>query len=232
MEHFSHPTNRGRTVPFGRILGDAVKNSITTILTIGGFVVLFSVIIQLLTDIGIIRVLAEIIGAVLSPIGFGKEIIKGILSGFLEITTGSSLIGYTSDASLYVKLPTASFIIGWAGLSVHSQVMSIISKTDICIRPYLIGKFMQGIFASFYTWVGQKLFLGALLLEGTVLPKGTVLPAKKIPESVALYELTNAFRGKSLEILGTSTLLLLVTLMLFIVFLLIIKRYMTLKGNM
>ena len=33
------------------------------------------------------------------------------------------------------------------------QVYSIISKTDISIFPYIIGKFLQGVLSAFYTYI-------------------------------------------------------------------------------
>ncbi|NLV37260.1 MAG: hypothetical protein GXY17_11370, partial [Clostridiaceae bacterium] len=221
-----------RTVPFGTILGDAVKNSITAILTIGGFVVLFSIIIHILTKTNVINVLAEITSAVLSPFGIGKEITKGILSGLLEVTTGSSITGYALATPLFVKLPAASFIIGWAGLSVHLQVTSIVSKTDISIRPYLIGKFAQGILASAYTWLALKIFHGTFLLEGTVLSRGTLLPKDQFINPNSLYSLSNSIAGNPLQILVISVLLMLTTLALFIAISFTVKQNRAVKGRL
>lgn len=36
------------------------------------------------------------------------------------------------------------------------QVFSIISKSDISIKPYILGKFLQGVFASIYTYFALK----------------------------------------------------------------------------
>ncbi len=193
------------------MLGDAVKSSLTSILVIGGFVVLFSVIIQLLTDIGIISFLAGLAANLLSPLGISKDILEGLLSGLLEITTGSRIINSSPSAALSLKLPAVSFIIGWAGLCVHSQVMSIISKTDIQTRLYLFGKFLQGIIASFYTWVGLKIFH----FEGTVLANAALQADSKIVSAGQPY------LSDFLDMIGKSLFILLsVVLLFFIVFML------------
>jgi len=151
---------------FGTILGEAIKNSVSTIMIIGGFIVLFSVIIQLLTETGIIKTLADASTTILLHIGIDNQIIRGVISGLFEITTGSRLVSSASNIFLYQQLPAISFILGWAGLSVHFQVISIAAKTDISIRPYFIGKLLHGIFSAFYTWVGLKWFrLDTLILE-------------------------------------------------------------------
>jgi len=197
---------------FAVLLGEAVKNSISSVLTIGGFVVLFSVVIQLLTDIGIITFLAKIAGNFLLSLGLNEEILTGFMSGLLEISTGSGLICNSSSAALAVKLPLTSFIIGWAGLSVHSQVISMLSKTDINIRAYLFGKLLHGAFAAFYTWVGLKLFSG--ILDGTV-PANAAYPAAEAAQS----NLEIIFRTA-----GSSIRVLLIVMFLIFIFLLLGHR--------
>ncbi|HEX9060393.1 MAG TPA: sporulation integral membrane protein YlbJ, partial [Clostridia bacterium] len=138
---------------FGSLLGEAIRKSITSILAIGGFIIAFSVLISLLTQTGIIDMLTGILSVPLKAFCIPKEMISACISGFFEITTGASLAS-KSPVSFEAKLTAISLIIGWAGLSVHSQVISIISATDIRIKPYLIGKLLQGIFAAFYTYTG------------------------------------------------------------------------------
>ncbi len=145
---------------FGTLLGEAIRDSVSTVLTIGGFIVLFSVIISLLKETGVIKLITEMLLRLLPQSlrqnGF-DGVISGVLSGILEITTGSELVSCGTSIPLSIKLPAASFVIGWAGLSVHFQVMSIVSGTDINTCPYLLGKLLQGIAAAIYTWVGTKL---------------------------------------------------------------------------
>lgn len=182
-------TNRSSS--FGTILGDSIKNSIATIIQIGGFVVLFSVIIQIFTQTGLISILSEGASVVLSPVGIDAKILIGVFSGVLEITTGSKLISSAAGIPLILKLPALSLIIGWAGLSVHSQVMSIAAKTDISIRPYLCGKLLQGVFSAIYTWLGLKLFEGKPFYAGNVLgaynPDIVQFPVTLISSSIILF---------------------------------------------
>lgn len=159
---------------FGSILGNAVRNSVSTILAIGGFIVLFAVIIQLLSETGLIGFLAGALSQMLSPLGLDRGVLTGVLSGVFEITTGSGIISRLAAVPLVVKLPAVSLIIGWAGLSVHFQVMSIISGTDMRITPYILGKALQGLIAAIYTAAGIKLLrleaLSALPVLGATEP--------------------------------------------------------------
>ena len=49
-----------------------------------------------------------------------------------------------------------AFLLGFGGFSVLLQVFSIVAKTDLSIKKYVIGKFLQGIFAALYTFLALK----------------------------------------------------------------------------
>lgn len=190
----------------GTILGEAVKNSVSLIFTIGGFIVLFSVIIRILDATGVIRHLAGMLSVLLSPLGMDAKTMEGILSGLLEITTGSEIL-CRAKVTPYLKLPALSFIIGWAGLSVHLQVTSIISRTDVRVLPYLLAKFLQGIIAALYTRAGLELF-PYLAFTGT-------------PSFGGVSNLFGHLRrntAESLQIAGYSFLIVLGIIIIFIIF--------------
>lgn len=145
-------------VNFGQNFSDAISSSMSLIFIIGGFIIFFSVLIGLLLEIGLMDWASKFLGIFTGPMGIGPGVIKAILCGFFEISTGTSLITMTSDGMIPVKLTAASAIIGWAGLSVHAQVMSIAHDAAIRIKPYLFGKMLHGIIAASYTFACIKLF--------------------------------------------------------------------------
>lgn len=153
----------GSSKSVGMLLGDAVKNSVGLLLAIGGYIIIFSVIIQLLLDTGFIGGVSGVLCALLSPLGIDGDLVSAVLSGFFEITTGAKMASSAADALLIYRLSTASFIMGWAGLSVHFQVAAVVRDSGISIKPYIWGKFMQGILAALYTYTGLKLFGESLL---------------------------------------------------------------------
>jgi len=134
----------------GSLLGQSIKNSLNTIIAIGGFIIFFSVIIALLQNSIIPSISLSIFKLLKGSIHI--EIINAVFCGFFEITTGSSIATTANNCSIIVKASAVALIIGWAGLSVHAQVMSIISTTDLSPKPYLIGKALQSIFAAVYTY--------------------------------------------------------------------------------
>lgn len=155
QELFKKPSEKH--LNFGAAFGNAVKDSIMTLLSIGGFIVLFSVIINLLIETGVIGAVSSLLSPLFSLLGVSRNIVTSLVSGFFEITTGTNMVSKATGATIGQKLCAASFIAGWAGLSVHSQVLSIISATDLSIKPYLLGKLLQGIISAIYTFIGTKI---------------------------------------------------------------------------
>ncbi len=159
LKEFSANLANSATNP-GAMFGEAIKSSMTTILAVGGFILFFSVLINLLLETGFIYFTSDIFSALLSPLGISRDLVVSLISGFFEITTGTNMTGTAQGVSLVQQLTAASMIIGWAGLSVHSQVVSIVSTTDISVKPYLLGKCLQGLIAGLYTYGFLKLVYG------------------------------------------------------------------------
>lgn len=133
----------------GEILGNAIKKSILSILSIGGFIVLFSVILSILENSGIFTVITTF----LYSFGIPKDISRSAITGIIELTNGLNL-----TSALYDSLPTftlllTSFLLGFGGISVLFQVYSIIAKEGISIKPYFYGKLLQGILAVIFTFI-------------------------------------------------------------------------------
>ena len=147
------------------LFGDAIKNSVLTILNIGGFIIFFSVIINILINSGVTGKISSLLYHIT---GCSAKLVEGTLCGLLEITSGTNIITSDTTSSLTIKLCLTSLVIGWAGFSVHTQVMSITSQTDISVVPYLAGKMLQGILAAIYTFVGCSVFKEKLVTAMSV----------------------------------------------------------------
>ena len=136
--------------PFGRLLGEAIKESVNTLLLVGGFIILFSVVITMLDLAGLVDILAKGFLSLLSFVGLHTNLTPAFISGFFEIDLGCQLAGSISQAALKEKMVTVSAIIAWSGLSVHAQVASVISTTDINIFPYICARVVHAILAALY----------------------------------------------------------------------------------
>lgn len=118
----------------GESITVSMRKSIQNILLVCGFTVVFAVVINTVT----------------SFISDGP--LSCLTAGLFEITTG---LTRTSQAnlSIMVKLIFTSAILGFAGISVHLQVVGIVSQTDLKLHKYFFGKFLQAGLAALYTAV-------------------------------------------------------------------------------
>lgn len=137
--------------PFGPALADSVRQSGASIVNICAFVVFFTVAIRLLNVMGVLPAASSLLGALLSPLGLDPAYAERIISGILELTTGIwSLTG--AGGPLSARLAVAAFMLGWAGLSVHCQVLSFLSDSGLSVAPYVGGKMLHGLFSAALTW--------------------------------------------------------------------------------
>ncbi len=122
----------------GEILSESITSSIQTLLIIGGFVVIFSSIISILKASGIVNNI--------------------YLLGILEITNGISSLSALHIKNISLPIIFTAFLLGFGGISILLQVWSIISRSDLSIKPYFYGKLLHGIISAFYTFIAIYCF--------------------------------------------------------------------------
>ena len=135
----------------GEILGNSIKNATSTILLIGGFVVLFSVVISILNQSHLLDTISHIFEPIFSLLHTPSEFCKPLLSGIVELTNGVSLIAGIPTKNLSISIIFSAFLLGFGGFSVLLQVFSIVSKSGLSIKKYACGKLLQGLLAALYT---------------------------------------------------------------------------------
>lgn len=143
----------------GEIISKSISSATSTIVLIGGFIVLFSVIISILNSSKFLDYLSLFIKPIFRVFRIDDKMFSyGTLSGIVELTNGLGIITSIAYKKISVNIIISAFLLGFGGISVLLQVLGIISKTDISIKPYIIGKIMQGIFASVYTYIFIEFF--------------------------------------------------------------------------
>ena len=130
----SAPPTRMTTPPrsVGEIFDISLQNGIRNILTVCGAVLFFSVISRLFMD--------------LLPVSGN---LYAMLSGVMEFVTGTVNVAGL-NISIMQKLVMTSIIVGFAGISVHAQVMAVIAKYNLSLAPYIVGKALHGVIAGLY----------------------------------------------------------------------------------
>ena len=141
-----------RTVTLPAAFTGAVSRALQSTLNICAFVVFFAVVLRLLSAYGALSALAEL----LSLAGFEGEWARRLVAGLLELSSGvASLRG---SAQLVGRVSMAAFMLGWAGLSVHCQVLSFLVDSGLSARVYLAGKLCHGLIAAALTYLLTRLF--------------------------------------------------------------------------
>lgn len=145
----------GRSV--GQVFGDSVRDSVNTLLLIGGCIMVFSVIVQVLGVIQVTELLSVPLRWILVPLGMSKQLLPSIISGVFEITIGTE-VASRAAAPLVQKAVVSSAIIAWSGLSVLAQVASMVHGTDIRLKPYCMARLAHAFLAGSCALVLIRLF--------------------------------------------------------------------------
>ena len=74
---------------------------------------------------------------------FANEAVHAILASFLELSGGVSAATEISNPR-FAKMLTGAAV-GWSGLSIHCQMLSLCDGHDLSTRPYLVGKIVQAV---------------------------------------------------------------------------------------
>lgn len=129
----------------GSVLSKSIQCAIQSVIIIGGFVVLFSVIISILKSSGCLNLFCNFLNPFLKLLHIPTIYSQGIITGIIEVTNGVKLVAINSKP---ISIIIASFLLGFGGISVLLQVLSITSEAGISIKPYICGKFLQACFSS------------------------------------------------------------------------------------
>ena len=127
---------------FTAVFTGAVKNSFLSTLNICAFVIFFTVVLQMLVTTGVLPGMARLLGLLLSPLGLTEEWARRLLTGLVEISSGVWTLA--GEGTFRGRLTMAAFLLGWAGLSVHCQVLSFLGDSGLSARTYLAGKLLHG----------------------------------------------------------------------------------------
>jgi sporulation integral membrane protein YlbJ len=135
--------------PFGRLLAESMQNSTLTLLKIGGFIMFFAAVIELMNSTDLMRLIGLPLDWLLRLIGWERSLTAGTMAGILELDVGSAMLA-TAPAPLLQRLTLISAVIGWSGLSVHGQVASIVSTTDLRLGSYVKARLLHALLAALY----------------------------------------------------------------------------------
>ena len=132
-------TNESTYPNAARLFTQAISSSCLGTLNICAYVVFFSA-------------LSGTVNLVLDGAG-AETSLKAIIACVLELSSGVSAANGLPSPILAAVL--SAFACGWAGLSVHCQLLSICDGYGLNTRSYFIAKLLQGLLcgALLWTWI-------------------------------------------------------------------------------
>ena len=138
-------------------LTDAIRSSAISMLTVCAFVLFFS---------ALVGCIGELLGRF-----FISEETRAIIFGTFELSSGVRVASSIQNPIAAVVL--SALFLGWSGISVHMQVMSVCSGRGISFKPYFIAKVAQGLISATLTYCAIRLFFPEL----ASFPLGTFTPS-------------------------------------------------------
>jgi len=139
----------------GKLLTNAVVDSVMILLRISGTIIFFAVFVQALDNIGFFTLIGKI-PALISGIDYSyNDIIKAFFAGSLEITYGLYILSMSSSVPLQLKIIITGFLCGFGGFSVYTQVTGVCPQ-DLNLKKYFLGKILHGLIAAIYSAVSLK----------------------------------------------------------------------------
>ncbi|MBQ7794301.1 MAG: sporulation protein [Clostridia bacterium] len=139
----------------------ALSGSVTSILTVCGAVVFFSVVANLIADL------------------IPDRTWRTVFVALSELTSGIKGIS-DSELSQGMKVILSAATAGFAGACVHLQVMSVAHGKRLSLRPYIIGKVCHAMLSALY----MSILLRFFPLTKTVFASGSTLSGAFFAASV------------------------------------------------
>lgn len=130
--------------PFSTAFVGAVADGMTTALKVTAFVVFFAVLLALAGALGLLPLFAAALSPVLRLAGLPVEAGEAAAAGLLELTNGLAQLPALGLRARGL-LPLVSALVGFGGLSVHCQTLSILAGSGLSSRYYFCGKALHAV---------------------------------------------------------------------------------------
>ena len=130
--------------PFYELFINAVNTGFASILTVCGYIVFFSIFAEILICFNVFNSISYIIQPIFRLIGFSTDDLTSVMIGMIEMSTGINYLS-TVNSATEIKIILSSFMLGFAGLSIHFQSLNF--NKGLNLSYYFKGKLLQSIFS-------------------------------------------------------------------------------------
>ena len=138
----SLPASRLEKQNFGSLLGATVQKTSITLLTIGGFITIFSVLIGIMEAAGFFNVLILALTPVAQLFHLDTSLLRALMYGLFEFTIGINEAS-KSSGSFVQQLLVIEALLAWNGLAVQAQVAGMMVGSDLRLWFYLLTRCLQ-----------------------------------------------------------------------------------------
>lgn len=129
--------------PLAQILRTSCQKSLENIAIIGGFMLIFTLIIATLENFHVFQVQSLLFTPLCQILNIDTDLSTALAKGFWEMTLGIAEIGNIT-ASTLDKTAVAAIILAWNGLCIQFQIAAIIAGTDLSLKYYLPTRICHG----------------------------------------------------------------------------------------
>ena len=127
-------------------ISDIVFDSLTSILMVGGFVILSFLLIDTLISTNILPFISNTISCVFNN-SISANVVQSFLCGIIEITRGAIDLSST-NLNIQALTVLSSGLIGFGGFSILFQSLAFLNKLNIKFKEVLFQKTTQGILST------------------------------------------------------------------------------------
>ena len=121
----------------------AVRQAAASVLSVCGFAVSFSVLLRMLDAGGALSLVCR---AAAARFGFEARFVRAMLTGLLELGSGAAAMQGLKPCPASFAL--AAFLLGWGGLSVQFQTLSVLADSRIKGALHLTGRLLSASIAA------------------------------------------------------------------------------------
>lgn len=152
ISHKANATIINKPISTSAMITDSILNSLETCGIIGGYVILFGVIIPLMDSIKFFSTFTIVLNKfLLIPLDLSKNL-TALIKASIELTNGTAIISKL-PTNMDSKLVLLSFIIAFSGFSIIGQATSLINRTSLSSKTYVLTKVSHGFIASILCYI-------------------------------------------------------------------------------
>lgn len=127
------------------LLYEAVYNAVINVLVVGGFITLFYVLADMLTDFLILAPITALFALLFRGVPAGGQIAAALSAGILECTRGASMLAEAGLTPLTAALATA--LISFGGISITMQSIVYLKRAGVKLSVHVAAKILHALVA-------------------------------------------------------------------------------------